>query len=94
MPVQQFVRQAQLAADLAHLVLVEVRQRLDDAALFDQLLNAGDAVVVRLDQVGLGGPAGFDRVGIDRALAENPVPVEEVAAFEECAPARRRTARR
>ena len=83
MAIEQFGGQAQFAADLAHFVLVERFQRLHDAARFDQLLNAGHAVVMRLDEGGLGGAAGFDRVRIDGALAENPVLVEQAARFDD-----------
>ena len=48
----------------------------------DQLLNPGDAIVMRLDEIGLGAAAGFDGVGVDRALAQNPAPVEVMFAFE------------
>ncbi len=47
------------------------------AAFVDQLLNAGDAVVMGLDQIGFGGAAGFDGVRVDGALAQNPAAVEE-----------------
>ena len=83
MAVEQFRREAKLAADGADFVLIEGRERFDDAAFVDQLLNAGDAVVMGLDELGFGGAAGFDGVGINGALAENPVPVEEVLALED-----------
>src|SRR5205814_8393559 len=53
-----------------------------DAALIDQLLNARDAIVVGLDEVGLGGSSRFDGVGVDGSLPENPVAVEIVLTFE------------
>jgi hypothetical protein len=37
---------------------------------------------MRLDQVGLGRATGFDGVGINRALAQDPVPVEKLLRFE------------
>ena len=37
---------------------------------------------MRLDEIGLGAAAGFDGVGVDGALAQNPAPVEVVLAFE------------
>ena len=82
MALQQFRGERKLPADGADFVLIERRQRFDDAAFVDQLLNAGDAVVMGLDEVGLGAAAGFDGIGVDRALAENPAPVEIVFAFE------------
>ena len=82
MPVQQFGREAQFAADGANFVLIKGRERLDDAAFVDQLLNPGDAVVMGLDQVGLGGAAGFDGVGVNGALAENPAGRRGSARFE------------
>ena len=42
-------RQPQLLAEDPDLVLVELDQRLDDAPLLDQALDALDPVVVRLD---------------------------------------------
>ena len=38
---------------------------------------------MRLDEIGLGGAAGFDGVGIDGALAENPVAVEKMPGLED-----------
>ena len=87
MAVEQRGREAQFAADGADFVLIEGRERLDDAAFLDQLLNPGDAVVVGLDEIGFGGAAGFDGVRIDGALAENPAAVEEALRSRESAAA-------
>jgi hypothetical protein len=60
----------QRLAQLAHLGLVQLADRLDDAALGDQLLDDRHAVVMGLDHVRALGAAGLDRVGVDGALAE------------------------
>ena len=70
-------------ADRAHFVFIEIGQRLDDAAGFHQLLDAGNAVVMGLDGGRFRGAAGFDRVGINGALAQNPVAVEQAARFDD-----------
>ncbi len=80
MAVEQVRRESKLAADGADFILIKGRERLDDSAFGDQALNSGDAVVMGLDQLGFGGASGFDGVGINRALAENPVGVEEMIA--------------
>ena len=49
MAVQQRLRQAQLAAQQAHLVLVQLAQGLDDEAAVDHGLDFRHAVVVSLD---------------------------------------------
>src|SRR3989441_13236880 len=67
------VRQPQLLAEHAYLVLVEVDERLDDAARVDQRLDALDTVVVRLDLRGVARAARLDRVGIDGPLPEQPL---------------------
>src|SRR5262249_60926353 len=72
-----------LTADLAYLILIERLQRFDDALHLDQLLNAGNSVVMRLDDGGFSRASGFDRVRIDRALAENPLLVEQVARLDD-----------
>ena len=64
---------SQFAPDLPHLVLIERAQRLHDAFLRYQLLDAGHPVVVRLDDRGFFRPAGFDGVRVDGSLAQNPV---------------------
>src|SRR5579884_478170 len=81
-PREKAVRYANLASDLAHFVFVERSERLDNAARFNQRLNAGHAIVMRLDQIRLGGSAGFDGVRINRALAQNPVAVQKVLRSE------------
>ena len=73
MAVQQRLRQAQLAAQQAHLVLVQLAQGLDDEAAVDHLLDFRHAVVVRLDERRVFRSAAFDGVGIDRPLHQLPV---------------------
>ena len=62
----EILGQAQLAAELAHLVLKEQAQRLDDLLKVDIVGKTAD-VVVALDDRGAA-EAGFDHVGVDRAL--------------------------
>ena len=83
MPSEQIGAQAELAAQFAHLVLVKQAQRFDEAVLGNQLLNAGHAVVMGLDQIGFRRSAGLDRVGVNRALAQDPVVVEIVARLQD-----------
>ncbi len=68
--VDHVVGQAQLQADLAHFVLEQFAQRLDQFEL--HVLRQAADVVVRLDHVGLAGlGAGrLDHVGVDGALGE------------------------
>src|SRR5690606_24418998 len=70
----------QLQTDLAHLVLEQLAQRLDQLELhvFGQTAH----VVVRLDHVRLagGGAGGFDHIGVDRALRQ-PAHVFELCGF-------------
>ena len=66
-------RQPERAADLADLVLVELHERLDDLAGLDAPQQLGHAVVMRLDERRFARAARLDRVGIDRALAEQPL---------------------
>ena len=75
--------EAEFAAEFAHLILVELGEGFDDAVFVDELLDAGDAVVVGLDEVGFGGAAGLDGIGVDGALAEDPVAVEVGAGLED-----------
>ncbi len=79
MAVEEFRRQAQLAADGADFVLIERAQRLHNLAALDQFLDAGHPIVVGFDDGGVRGAAGFDGVGIDSALPQNPVAVEQMA---------------
>ncbi len=74
---------AQLFADLANFVFIERRQRLDDPARLDQLLDARHAIVMSLDDVGLRGAARFDGVRINRALSQDPMAVEKVAGAQD-----------
>ena len=64
----QILRQAELAAERAHLVLKQQTQRLNDLLEIHKVRQAAD-VVVALDD---GGDirAGFDHVGIDRTLSQ------------------------
>ena len=68
--VDQRLRQAQLQAEAAHLVLEEVLERLDQ--LEAQFLRQTADVVMRLDVVGraVHGAAALDHVGIQRALRQ------------------------
>jgi hypothetical protein len=70
MPADELFRQSELRADLAHLVLEEIAQRLEQVQI-PALRQAAD-VVMRLDQVRLAGRGAgrFDDVGLDRALRE------------------------
>ena len=61
----------QLAAELTHFVLKEQAQRLDDLLEVDIVGKTAD-VVVALDDCGIA-KAGFDDVGVDRALSEGVV---------------------
>src|ERR1035438_1562256 len=83
MPSEQIGAQAKLAAQLAHLVLVKQAQRFDEAVLGNQLLNAGHAVVMGLDQIGFRRSAGLDRVGVNGALTQDPVTVEIMARLQD-----------
>src|SRR5699024_5940076 len=65
----QILRQAQLAPGLAHFVLEQVAQRLDDLFAIDVVGQAAD-VVVALDGRGLAAKAALDDVGVDRALGQ------------------------
>ena len=58
----------QLAAELTHFVLKEQAQRLDDLLEVDIVGKTAD-IVVALDDCGIA-KAGFDDVGVDRALSE------------------------
>src|ERR1051326_2577597 len=80
---QKLAGNPELRADLANLVLIERCQRLDDAAAFDQLLDACDPIVVGLDHVRSRGAAGFDSVGIDGPLPEDPVAIEKMAGTQD-----------
>ena len=69
----QVARQPELLPQLPHLVLVEVAEGLDDPACRQQPLDDGDAVVVGLDGLGVGGPARLDAVGVEGPLPEQPL---------------------
>ena len=68
----KLVRQADFLSDGAHLVLVEVLERLDDEPLFQKLLYAVNAVVVGLDDVGILGPARLYDVRVQGPLGKKP----------------------
>ena len=69
-PPDDLLRQAEHFADLSHFILEQLAQRLDqfEAELFGQAAD----VVVQLDVGGGAGVAvaGFDHVGVERALGE------------------------
>ena len=67
-PVDDVLGQAQLAADLAHLVLEQRAQRLDQREL--QVVRQAAHVVVALDVGSALAAAGLDHVGVERALHE------------------------
>ena len=83
MTLEQILGNPQLAADFAHFIFVERAERLDDALGGEQLLDAGHAVVMRLDDGSFFRAAGFDGVGIDRALPQNPVAIQQVPRFDD-----------
>ena len=64
----KLMRDAELFADAAHLVLEQVAKRLDDAEELHVVRHL-HLVVMRFDLVGVA-LAGFDAVGVDRALRE------------------------
>ena len=64
------VGQAQLGADLAHLVLEQRTQRLDQREL--DVVRQPAHVVVALDRRGAGAAAGLDDVRVERPLDEKP----------------------
>ena len=70
MPPDDFLRQAELQAELADFVFEQVAQRLDQ--LEAQLGRQAADVVVQLDRVGrpVGRGAAFDHVGVQRALGQ------------------------
>ena len=66
-------RQPERATDLADLVLVELHERLDNLAGLYTPQQFGHAVVMRLDERRFTRAARLDGVGINRALAEQPL---------------------
>src|SRR5262249_5424673 len=48
-----------------------------------QSLNPAHAIVMRLDEVCPASAAGFDRIGINRALSENPSPLDVMFRFQD-----------
>ncbi|MNN08968.1 hypothetical protein D3C81_1218370 [compost metagenome] len=80
MAVDHVVRQAQLQADLAHFVLEQFTQRLDQLEV--HFLRQATDVVVRLDHVGLAalGAGRLDHVRVDGALGEE-LDVVQLAGF-------------
>src|SRR5579875_1852639 len=79
---EKFFGNANLAADFAHFVFIEGCERLDEASGIDERLNPGNAIVVGLDEIGFGSAAGFDGIGINCSLAENPAAIQEVAGLQ------------
>ena len=75
---QELVRKPDFTTDFANFVFVERSERLHYAPGLDQSLYAGHPIMVRLDEVRLGRTSGFDRIGIDRPLSQNPMAVEEM----------------
>jgi hypothetical protein len=73
--------QPETPPQIADLDLVEVLQRLDDLPRTHHFLNDGNAVVMRLDDVGALGATGFDGVGIDRPLPEQHLAQAELRSF-------------
>ena len=65
-------RQAERPPDLADFVFVELHERLDDFPGLDPPQQLGNAIMVRLDERGFTRATRLDRVGIDRALPEQP----------------------
>ena len=65
----KLLRQLQRPAKLAHLVLEQKRQRLDNALEACKRLGREQAVMVALDDLGVA-LAGLDNVGVDGALRE------------------------
>ena len=80
---EELSRDTKLSANFANFIFVKRGEGFDDAAGVDQRLDAGDAVVMGLDEIGFGGAAGFDGIGIDGALTEDPVAVQEVFRGED-----------
>ena len=78
MPGEELFRNADFSTDLANFVLVKRCQGLDNATGLDQRLNACDSVVVRLNEIRLSSAAGFDGVGINRPLTEDPLTIKKV----------------
>src|SRR4030088_205004 len=83
MAIEELGGQAQFTADFADFVLIECTKGLDQAVAFEEFLDAGHAVVVGLDYRCFRGAAGFDGVGVNGALAENPMAIEEMAGFDD-----------
>ena len=79
-PVDHLARQAELETQLAHFVLEELAQRLEELQV--HALGQAADVVMRLDDVRLAGASarGLDHVGIDRALCQ-PLDSREFPRF-------------
>ena len=75
--------ESKLTANFPNFIFVEIAQRLDDSALLDEFLNAGNTIVVCLDQIRLRCPARLDRIGVNRALTEYPVAFEEMPGAQD-----------
>src|SRR5512147_800715 len=83
MTVEHLLGESQLPAHFTDLVLVKEAERLDNAVRFQQAADSGDAVMVRLDDGSLLRPAGLNGVGIDRALSQDPVFVQEMMRVDD-----------
>src|SRR5579862_1412668 len=83
MPMQKLAGDSELGADLADLILIEGRQRLNDPATFDQLLDSGHPIVVRLDDVRSCGSTRFDGVWIDGSLPQYPVAIQKLSGAQD-----------
>src|SRR5208283_6163394 len=81
-PLEQLRGQPQLAANRAHLVLIERFHRLHDTPALDELLDAGHAVVMSLDDRRFGRAARLDRVWVNGALPQDPILVQQVARLD------------
>jgi hypothetical protein len=79
MPEHQIARQAERETELAHLVLEQLAQRLQQLEV--QRLGQAANIVVRFDGVRrLAAARGFDHVGIDRSLRQ-PLRVRQSGRF-------------
>ena len=83
MAVEQFRGQREFASHLAHFIFVQRLERLHDAAARNQFLNAGHPVVMCFDQRRFVGAPRFDGVGIDGALPQDPMLVQQAARFDD-----------
>ena len=71
-------RKTERAPDLADLILIELHERLHDFACRDPDQELRHPVVMRLDERRFARAPGLDRVGIDRALTEQPFAARKI----------------